>query len=422
MKAWDFFIAHAHADLVAAETLYDQLNDHCRVFMDNRCLLLGDDWDLALASAQRESEITVVIISKNTARAYYQREEIASAIAMTRDGTHRLVPIFIYPVTPAKSEVPYGLRLKNSITARGKQGMIKAAQKLRQLLSQLNNTSSIVTQNGNSGNTDVSVAPCQVTPRQVESDLRPDKSNIVPIELRINRDFASFNPQEQARLIEAVKQLLMINSNIHIISIRKGSVLFTLGLPPELAAKLLDAVKAGLLADFGVVDAILAEGKGEAVNSTKQPTDSPSVSKNLLEQASCLKLLESLNINIIYIYNTDSSSLAAVLMKLPDPLAINDSRTNNLRNALFEFAFFHVNDKTLIFDLSMVDYLSSDGCAILIGLKRRIDVNGGNLVLLNVHPVVKGLMELQKLNMIFTFIDYADDNPSNILDHVASIR
>jgi len=94
---WDFFLAHAGADLPAAEQLYVLLQPRARVFLDKHCLLLGDDWDQELAAAQRGSRITVVLVSSRTEIAYYEREEIAAAIDLARRNkqAHRVVPVYL---------------------------------------------------------------------------------------------------------------------------------------------------------------------------------------------------------------------------------------------------------------------------------------------------------------------------------------
>ncbi len=111
---WDFFVAHAGADKERALELDGYLRPHSRVFLDAHDLLLGDDWDRALRNAQQSSLITVVLISSRTDSAYYQREEIAAAIAMAREDEtkHRLIPVFLDAMRSA--DVPYGLRLKHS--------------------------------------------------------------------------------------------------------------------------------------------------------------------------------------------------------------------------------------------------------------------------------------------------------------------
>lgn len=115
---WDLFIAHASADKAVAEELYDLLTSRCRVFLDSKCIELGDDWDTTIAQAQRESLVTVVLVSERTEAAYYQREEIAAAIDMARENKekHRVVPVYLDGWSEeAKTHIPYGLRPKHGI-------------------------------------------------------------------------------------------------------------------------------------------------------------------------------------------------------------------------------------------------------------------------------------------------------------------
>jgi hypothetical protein len=132
--AWDFFLAHAGADVELAERLFELLADSSRVFLDSRCLQLGDDWDTILADAQRRSLITVVLVSRNTTSAYYQREEVAAAIALAReDGDkHRVVPVYL-DSSAEKSVTPYGLRLKHGISIGDTCGLPEAAAELLSL-------------------------------------------------------------------------------------------------------------------------------------------------------------------------------------------------------------------------------------------------------------------------------------------------
>jgi len=132
---YDFFIAHASADLHIAEALYTRLVDHARVFLDSKNLLPGDDWDVELSHAQRHSLITVVLVSAATEAAFYQRDEIAAAIAMARDNppsqkkhTHRVIPVYLGEVPD--DGLPYGLRLKHRITLAGIEGVDVVAKRL----------------------------------------------------------------------------------------------------------------------------------------------------------------------------------------------------------------------------------------------------------------------------------------------------
>jgi hypothetical protein len=135
---WDLFLAHAGADKEAAETLYDLLAERAKVFLDSRCLTYGDDWDEVLSIAQSSSLITVVLISSNTDRAYYQREEIASAIQMAREdkSKHRVVPVYLDEMN-SETYVPYGLRLKHGISTPNVGGLEGVAEELSKLLRKL---------------------------------------------------------------------------------------------------------------------------------------------------------------------------------------------------------------------------------------------------------------------------------------------
>jgi hypothetical protein len=95
---------------------------------------LGDDWDNELVKAQKNSRITVVIVSANTDRAYYQREEIAAAIALARTSEHRVVPIYFSSRTKPLSDIPYGLRLKHGATIKSRSDLKQVAFNILDLL------------------------------------------------------------------------------------------------------------------------------------------------------------------------------------------------------------------------------------------------------------------------------------------------
>jgi hypothetical protein len=134
---WDFFITHAGPDTRLAEELFEQLDSHARVFLDSKRLILGGNWDEELQKAQAESLVTVILVSSNTEKAYYQREEIAAAINMARDKetSHRVVPVYL-DATATKS-APYGLRLKHGLMLAGVVDISRAADELLRLLAQL---------------------------------------------------------------------------------------------------------------------------------------------------------------------------------------------------------------------------------------------------------------------------------------------
>jgi hypothetical protein len=79
------------------------------------------------------------------------------------------------------------------------------------------------------------------------------------IELHINADFDSFTPEQQERVLRAIRDLLSAGEDIRVVNKRRGSVRLTVALTPEQAEELLWAVKGGRLEEFGVVDAELVE-------------------------------------------------------------------------------------------------------------------------------------------------------------------
>jgi len=111
---FDFFIAHAGPDVMAARALNRLLSKCHRVFLDADSLMPGDPWDEVLPRAQQQSRVTVVLVSGSTDHAYYQREEIAQAIELSRSeaGRHHVVPICLSG-PPVPHDVPYGLRRLN---------------------------------------------------------------------------------------------------------------------------------------------------------------------------------------------------------------------------------------------------------------------------------------------------------------------
>ena len=131
-RQYDFFIAYAGPDRQAAEQLSDLLQERSVPFLDCRVLQFGDDWDRELALAQQRSRITVVIVSSRTGDAFYEREEIAAAIALARRDPqgHRVVPVYL----DTSAEVPYGLRLKHSMHVSAEYSLETVAGELLKLL------------------------------------------------------------------------------------------------------------------------------------------------------------------------------------------------------------------------------------------------------------------------------------------------
>jgi anti-sigma B factor antagonist len=97
-----------------------------------------------------------------------------------------------------------------------------------------------------------------------------------------------------------------------------------------------------------------------------------------------------------------------LIITIDDPIGLNDFRACAVRDALYQCAESRDMPRFAL-DLNAVDYLSSSGVAILVGLKRRIDARGGKLVFFHVQPVVTDLLRIMKLDRYFAI---ADDEPA----------
>src|SRR5262249_57017787 len=92
----------------------------------------------------------------------------------------------------------------------------------------------------------------------------------------------------------------------------------------------------------------------------------------------------------------------------------NVCRDGGVRESLYERGQSR-SDPRLAVDLEKVDYLSSSGVAILVGLKRRVDSRSGKIVFYHVQPIVRDLLAVMKLDRFFLI---ADDEPQAL----ASLR
>ncbi len=87
----------------------------------------------------------------------------------------------------------------------------------------------------------------------------------------------------------------------------------------------------------------------------------------------------------------------ALVVEITDPASLNDFRNTPFHDSLF--GLIQSRDKPrLAIDMGRVDYLSSSGVAILVGLKRRLDGRGGRAVLYRLQSEVLDLLRVMKLD------------------------
>lgn len=93
-----------------------------------------------------------------------------------------------------------------------------------------------------------------------------------------------------------------------------------------------------------------------------------------------------------------------LIVTFNDPSGLNDFRNTPLRDALFELVQDREEPRTAL-DMTSVDYLSSSGVAILVGLKRRVETRGGKVALYKLQPAVRDLLHVMKLDRYFPILD-----------------
>jgi anti-sigma B factor antagonist len=94
----------------------------------------------------------------------------------------------------------------------------------------------------------------------------------------------------------------------------------------------------------------------------------------------------------------------ALIVRIDDPAALNDFRSNGFRDALYDTVEQHAIPRVAV-DLGPVDFLSSSGVAILVGLKRRVDGRGGKLALFQIQPIVLDVLRVVRLHQYFSIVD-----------------
>ncbi|HEX3149134.1 MAG TPA: STAS domain-containing protein [Gemmataceae bacterium] len=84
-------------------------------------------------------------------------------------------------------------------------------------------------------------------------------------------------------------------------------------------------------------------------------------------------------------------------------IAIQEDRVREEANRLTEqlAAGVHSADGRLALDFAAVNYVRSEDLGALIALHKRVEVNGGRLTLLNVRPLVSGVLSVTRLDTLF---------------------
>ena len=97
---------------------------------------------------------------------------------------------------------------------------------------------------------------------------------------------------------------------------------------------------------------------------------------------------------------TTRDDAGVLVVAFTDPSGLNDFRNTPLRDALFDLVQEREQPRVAL-DMHAVDYLSSSGVAILVGLKRKIETRSGSIVLFRLQSAVHDLLKVMKLDRYF---------------------
>lgn len=105
-----------------------------------------------------------------------------------------------------------------------------------------------------------------------------------------------------------------------------------------------------------------------------------------------------------------------LVLTLDDLATVNDGQAIAPRQAIYQAATQAEAPRVAI-DLSAIDFLSSSGVAMLIGLKRRVEAKAGRLVLFGIHPYVMDLFHVMKLVELFQIAGASDEAVAALAAH-----
>ncbi len=97
-----------------------------------------------------------------------------------------------------------------------------------------------------------------------------------------------------------------------------------------------------------------------------------------------------------------------LIVSLDDPGALNDGHAVGVRQPLYQAIQERTTPRVAV-DLALIDFLSSSGIALMIGLKRRVDAQQGQLVLYSVHPHVLDIFRVMRLGELFVIAGNKDE-------------
>ena len=129
---YDFFLSHPGQAIRQAKALYDLLQPHCQVFLDEEALQPGDNWGIELQQALEQSRFIIALLDGTYGAAYYAQEELSRSLNMERQhpGRYSVVPVYLNGFPQRTEDIPFGIFLKHSLNVQKEGGLEGIAKKL----------------------------------------------------------------------------------------------------------------------------------------------------------------------------------------------------------------------------------------------------------------------------------------------------
>lgn len=104
------FLCHSSRDKLAVRKLYERLfSDGLNPWLDEERLVAGQDWDLEISKAVRDSDVVVVCLSRSSiTKAGYIQKEIKFSLDIADEQPEGA--IFLIPLRLEQCDVPHRLR------------------------------------------------------------------------------------------------------------------------------------------------------------------------------------------------------------------------------------------------------------------------------------------------------------------------
>lgn len=215
-KPHHVFLCHASEDKPIVRELYNRLTkDGINIWLDEEKLLPGQDWQLEISKAVKNSEAIIVCLSSRSVnKAGYVQKEIKQALDVAKEKPEGT--IYFIPVRLDECPVPDSLKIYHWVNLYEDKGYEKIKQALKTRIKFLE--SEYITEN-NVG-------------------FYPDLAQITII---IEKDLLQFSEKEKDGFIFAISKLTGVSSSqIRILRVAQGSVKITLEMPKAGAQRLID--------------------------------------------------------------------------------------------------------------------------------------------------------------------------------------